>query len=338
VRTLALWELAHGRIDEADAAARRAVEVSHEGAGALLVLGRVEMEKSRYAQAADAFSRAIAAWPADWGSAAYLHFLLGNALQRLGRTEEAATELASGRGEAPPLPDPWRGEVQDLREGFETRLMRVHHLLVSDRRDAAEAAIAALQELRRGHPDNVQVLTDLGSAYLFTSRWGEAVAVLSEAVEKHPNALDPRLQLSRALWASGRRDDAMRHAQIAVETNPQSADALEARGLMFLRASRGEAALADFVSAGKLDPASASAPALAGAAELTLSHPDAARAHFEAALRLDAAQATAIAGLAIVALNSGDAAAADRHLARIAGLRDDAAPLVADARRQRAMR
>jgi Flp pilus assembly protein TadD len=332
-RSLAFWALGRGRLDEAEAAARRAVEISHNGSGALIALGRVQMEKGDDAAAEATFAAALAAWPEDWGAASYVRFLHGTALRRMGREDEAARELALGRGEPAALPDPWRAEVAAFRTGFEARLQRAHRLVESQ---SLDAAIDELQELRKKRPKNAQVLTDLAAAYLHSARWREAIAVLEECVAAHPGDLDPRLQLARASWAAGDRAAAMRHAQIAVDANPFSADALEARGMLHLRSGRGAPALTDFAAAARLDPTSATAHALGGAANLVLERIDEAKWEFDAALRLDPAQATAIAGLSICALKKGDLASADRELSRIDRLGNDAAPLVAEAREQRA--
>lgn len=332
-RSLALWALARGRLDDADASARLALEASGGGAGAWIALGRVHLERGADEAAVEAFGEAVRRWPADWGSPAYAHFLLGNALLRVSRTEEAMRELARGRGALPVLPDPWRAEVMALREGFEARVDRAHHLVMTDRFDEAERS---LLELRRTRPSHEQVLTELGTIYLLTSRWKEAIAALDECVRAHPDALDARLQLARGLWAAGRRDEALRHAQTAVESNPSSADAFEARGMFRLRAARPGDALDDFETAARLDPTSASARAFAGAANLVLERVDAADAAFDAAVKIDPSQTTAVAGLAIVAMKRGDLTRADALLAEIANLPEHAAPLVAEARQNRA--
>ena len=335
-RSLALWALAAGRLDDAEKVAQQAVTVSEGGAGALIALGRVQMERGRDADAAATFARAVAAWPREWGSSGYAHYLLGTALARLGRDDEAARELALGRGQPPSLPDPWRGEIADRRAGFEADMKRVHHLIGMEGVAGADQAIPILVEMRKKRPGNEQVLTDLGTAYLLTSRRREAIAVLEECVAAHPDSLDPRLLLARGLWAEGRKDDAMRHVQTAVDGHPSSGSAFSARGMLRLRGGAAAEALADFETAQRLDPADASPPASAGAANLALGRLDAARESLGRALKIDASQTTAIAGLAIVAIRGGDLAGADALLARIARLPDEAAPLVAEARRARA--
>lgn len=333
-RSMALWALSRGRLDDAETAAEKALNVSGGGAGAWIVVGRLHMERGRDAEAAEAFETAISGWPAEWGTPAYAHFLLGNALSRLGRADDAASHFARGRGEPPQLPDPWRSEVVEFREGFAARLVRAHQLVM---RDQYEEAIAALEKLRVTHPRHEQVLTDLGTAYLLTGRWPEAVKALEECVAAHPESVDPRLQLARGLWATGRREDAMRQAESAVAADPASGAAFETRGWLKLRNGRAEPALADFETAVRLDPTSASALSMSGAANLVLDRDAAAESAFQRALRLDAGQTTATAGLAIVAIRRGDLAAADAFLERISRLRDDAAPLVAEARKQRAL-
>ncbi len=331
-RSMALWALARGRLDEAETAAERALNLSGGGAGSWIVVARIHMERGHDEDAVVALQHALEGWPEDWGKPSYAHFLLGNALSRLGRSEDAAQHFALGRGKPPQLPDPWRGEVVEFREGFASRLVRAHQLVL---RDEYDAAIAALLKLRETNPRHEQVLTDLGTSYLLTGRWTDAIEALKACVEAHPNSLDPQLQLARGLWAAGRREEAVRQAEAAVAANPTAADAFETRGWLLLRNGRPEPSLADFETAARLDPTNASALSLAGAANLVLDRDAAAQAVFQRALAIDAGQTTAIAGLAILEIRRGDLAAADAHLARIARLRDDAAPLVAEARKQR---
>jgi tetratricopeptide (TPR) repeat protein len=335
-RSLALWSLAAGRVEDAERIAQKAVDVSQGGAGALIALGRVQMELGRVEEAERTFAKAVAAWPREWGPSGYVHYLRGTALARLGRDAEAAPELALGRGREPSLPDPWRGEVADRRAGFEARMKRVHHLIRMEGAGGAAEAIPILLDLRKRRPGNQQVLTDLGTAYLLTGRRKEAIAVLEECVAANPDALDPRLYLARGLWTENRRDEALRHVATAVAAHPESGAALEARGMFRLRGGAAAEALADFEAAARLDPVDASPPAFAGAANLSLGRLDAAQTSFAAALKIDPVQTTAIAGLALVAIRRGELAAADAHLARIAHLADEAAPLVAEARRARA--
>lgn len=332
-RTIALWALARGHLDEAEKAAARALETSNGGAGAWIAAGRVALERGDVAAAEEAFREAVERWPPDWGPPSYARFLRGNALRRLGRVDDAAAELAHARDAEPRLPDPWRGEVMARRDGFDVRLDRAHRLLMADR--FAEAA-ASLEALRARKPRHEQVLSDLGTVHLLTGRWDEAIRVLEECVAAHPGSVEPRLQLARGLWASGRREQAMRHADEAIRVDPGSADAFEARGMLRLRAGDAAAALADLRRAESLDPKNVLAAAYAGAASLELGRADDAEVAFARAIALDPSQPTALAGRAILRMRAGDLVAADVLLAAIAPYADDAAPLIAEARRERA--
>jgi tetratricopeptide (TPR) repeat protein len=325
--------LARGRLKEAKEAAMRALGSPRGAPGALIALGRVQLERGKDADAVDSFRKAVAVWPPEWGDAAYARFLLGTALQRVGRDAEAAPYLASALVEPPRLPDPWRDEVEAYRAGLTAHVRRA--------RVAAEAgrfaeSIQQFQDLRRSHPDDVPVAADLASVLVLDSQYGEAIAVLREVVASHPGSPEPAAQLVSVLSAARRWEEAVREADRAVAAHPASAVVRAARGAAFLAAGDVEKALADFVEQTRLAPASAAAQTSVGAAQLRLRRIDEAEAAFEQARRRDARHPDAVAGLALVALARGDKTAADQRLAEIA--RAQAAPggLVEQARAERA--
>lgn len=116
-RNVALWYLARGRVAEAETHARRAAELSRGSSGALLVLGRVLLEQSRDAEAAEVLEAAVMAWPPAWGDAAYARFLSATAKARSGGTAPPAAADLRGAVDPPSLPDPWRAELVPLRAG-----------------------------------------------------------------------------------------------------------------------------------------------------------------------------------------------------------------------------
>ena len=88
------------------------------------------------------------------GEPRYARFLLGTTLRRLGRTDEAAANLANGTGEAAPITDPWREEVAEslvLEESAAgpRETVQAKALIEKAERIAARAAIDDKLELDR---------------------------------------------------------------------------------------------------------------------------------------------------------------------------------------------
>ena len=329
----ALWALTRGRADAAETEAQRAMTVSGGSADALVALGRVQLELGRDEDAAKTLARAVEAWPKAWGDAAYPRFLLGTALSRLGRKDEALPMLANGVVQPPQFPDPWRDAVGRRRLGVPTELAKIARFVEANR---LKEALASAEALHGRRPDSVAAANSLGYVYLLASRADDAVAVLSAAAQAHPDASDTAARLVSALWIARREGEAMRAADAAVARFPQSFEVLSARGELLMNSDRAEAALADFSAAARFAPADAGPRASAGAALLQLGRDGPALASFEDALSRNSSQATAIAGMAILAARHGDAAAADRWLAKIAGVPPQAARLVGEARAARA--
>ncbi len=167
--------IAAGRADEAERAAREAVQFDPRSAEAYLLLGRVLEARGDPSSAAECFGQAVALN----SSFPDAHISLGNALRRLGRVEEAQAAHQSAIALAPAQSAAHQGLALDLLE-----LGR-----------AAEAA-ASYQAARKLDPASAA----LHSALLFTMQYSDRISEaerLEEAlrygsrfapVEKRPHA------------------------------------------------------------------------------------------------------------------------------------------------------
>ena len=82
-----------GRTADALAPLREAAAEASAGARAHTELGRVLLQLERPEAAVEAFEKAVRLDPLDWAA----HLLLGQAYQQMGRSTDAARELATGR-------------------------------------------------------------------------------------------------------------------------------------------------------------------------------------------------------------------------------------------------
>ena len=137
-------------------------------ADALSNLGFLAYEEHRYADAADAFRRAVAAMPKDPG----LHRNLGDALARLGRTAEAKAAYAHAVS--------MQKEHVGAKPGNASTLARlaVYEAKAGDSASAGRNAAAALQMA----PDSSEVAYYAAVAFALSGRAGAGAKALERAI------------------------------------------------------------------------------------------------------------------------------------------------------------
>jgi tetratricopeptide (TPR) repeat protein len=84
----------------------------------------------------------------------------------------------------------------------------------------AAVAVATLERCLDLHPDDVELLTQLGAAYEEAADWGRAEAAYRRAVDIDPDDGDVRVRLGLVLLARGDRAGARREAQAATRLQP----------------------------------------------------------------------------------------------------------------------
>ena len=257
---LGRWLHQEGRLPEALAATRRAVELDPEAPAALYNLGVQEAASGNPAAAEAAFRRTLAADPENADAhnrLATIQFARGDTAGA-GRDFEAAARLAPERPDLQANLGRFRAATGDLRGArapFEAALRASSGpLQPEDRRLLARArsadgdaagALQLLRALRSERPDDPQVAGDL--AWLLATAPDEALrsareAVgLAEALLRTPNA--PRAQLlplwAAALAADDRFEEAVSAQEEVVQRARGPARAVETERLGRYR--RGEA-------------------------------------------------------------------------------------------------
>ncbi len=257
----ARWRLGLWLFEEGDAAtARQVLEAARRAApedpAALHALARAHLQAEAAGEAAALLEGWLEAHPSD----RYARFLLGTAYRRLGRADEAQSQLALGQGAQPSWSDPWSAEIEDRRAGFSARLAEATGLLDSDPRQAVER----LERLRRQRPENTTVWINLGIGYRRQARLDDSVEALLEAVRLEParglghfHLALTYAELSRA--AVDRRAGAdlmakaLQQAERAVELQPTSSRSHAMHGELLAQAGRPVAAVEAFRRAAR-DP------------------------------------------------------------------------------------
>jgi tetratricopeptide (TPR) repeat protein len=182
------------------------------GERGLVVLGRRAYEAGQYAEAAQAFEKAIEAAP----SSATARVNLGLTQLQLGNTAEAVATLQAAFDLAP-------ADTNASRE-----LVRV--LLRVGR---TEDAIRALERSHSASPDDEETLIGLSILLAQQSRFRDAIALLSQDHERFPNRTAAATTLARLLASSpdrslrdGRRALGLATAVYAAEPTPVHAETI----------------------------------------------------------------------------------------------------------------
>jgi tetratricopeptide (TPR) repeat protein len=223
-----------GRLREAEALYRQALQIAPEHPDALHLLGLVELQSGRHQAALEWLRRAIAVQPAFADAHANLGYVLtlqqqldpavaslrqalalkpdhklahnnlGNALLGLGRTDEA---IAAYR--------------QALR--IDPRYVEAHFNLASALRDwgALDAAAASLHTALELKADFVEAHYTLGLVYWESGRLQEAAARLKRALELRPNHAEAHFHLHCVLLDLEGPEAALRCLERALALKPQ---------------------------------------------------------------------------------------------------------------------
>ena len=224
---------------EALLARPRAGEQAQDAAGTdrvfLVHLGFAYQQLERYREAADAFGRAVAT-----GGEADAN-LLGQYVEALVLAKDnakALTEVRAARVRFADDPELAAVEANVLRT-----------------RGEVDAAVAAIEKLRRKSPDDVGVLVAVADFYQKAKRFEDAERTLRHAREVEPRNLRALFQLGAVLERLKRRDAAEVVFREALGVEPDSAPVLNYLG--YMNADRGvrvEEALQLIEKAIALDP------------------------------------------------------------------------------------
>ena len=188
-----------GKIHEAEARYRRALEVQPDYAPAHVNLGMALTALRRWDEAIAAYTRARQLGSSDVD----LNTRLGYALLQAGRPAEAADHLSAAV-------DAGRGSAETYNN-LGIALTRANRY---------DEAIAAFGNAVRLDPNNATVRFTLGSLLASRGRFDEAINEFRAGVDLMPNSAEGHNNLGGALAASGRRAEAIAEFEHALRLNP----------------------------------------------------------------------------------------------------------------------
>jgi serine/threonine-protein kinase len=235
--------------------------------------------------------------------AAAAHNNLGNALDDLGRADEAvaecraALELEPGYANAHnnlgvALYDLGRKDeaVAEYREALRLNPddADFHINLGNALGDLGrkEEAVAEYREAIRLKPDDSDAHNNLGLALSDLGRKEEAVAEYREATRLNPGDSDAHFNLGSALDDLGRKDEAVAEYREAIRLNPGDPDAHYNLGVALSDLGRNEEAVEEYCKALRLNPADPDVHGNLGAALRSLGRTNEAVAEYREALRI----------------------------------------------------
>ena len=298
-------------------------------------LGEALLRAGKLHEAAPAFQRLIELAPGEWrgyaglgdiktrtgdaaGGAQLLekavqldarakpaHHLLGQAYQRLGRTNEARRELRLGLNALHyPMPDPWAAQAPQH--------MRLLSDLVEMAREYREAglpgkAVAVLEPALPFHTNNVSLLNNLAIACQQAGQGPRARDLVNRALRLDPRSVPAHVTLSAVLLAQAQNEEALREANQAVDLAPNNAQPCLAKANALLALERDTEALAALQAAARLDPQNA--PILVDTGDVclrNLNRPQEALEHYTRAVQLDPVCVPALLRLADLQLRLGN--------------------------------
>lgn len=294
-----------GNLTNAQAAFSRLVQVAPNEWRGHAGLGEVQLRSSKPALALPFLERALAIDP----SARPAHFLLGQALRAVGRTNEARVALALGAATTRhPMPDPWSERAPEHMKLLPDQLAQADEL---GRMGRPDLAVQLLQGALKFHTNNPGLLNQLAVAFNRAGQPQQGLPLLDAALARDPKAVAPRITRSHALVLLGRTQEALAEAQRAAADSPRTAQAHLAVANALLALERDPEAAQALRRALEADPANADIHVeLASVLWRNLSDPPAAADLLSKAIQLNPALPSAYLQLGLLQQHVGDPPAA----------------------------
>ncbi|HJT78253.1 MAG TPA: tetratricopeptide repeat protein, partial [Gemmataceae bacterium] len=204
---------AQGRLAEAAAYFRQAIEAYPKDPQGPFCLGNALLNDGNLDEAADAFRRCLELRPDHPEALGNLGYVLGEQ----GKWDEAQEVYRRALALNPNLPE-------------------VHHNLgnLLRERGRREEALARYDEALRLRPDYAKAYINRGVALIALGRVAEAVADLRRGVELQPDFAEAHSSLGAALSVQGHLDAALAEYEEAIRLNPAYSEAHWNRSLVWL--------------------------------------------------------------------------------------------------------
>ena len=288
-----------GNLPAAMAAYREVLAGEPGNVDALFLLGRAHCMCGEFERGAELLRKAARAAP-KYGQA---HNLLGMALNRLGRREEALASFAHATDADPANAMAFANRADVLADLGRQAEAIVHY----------DKAVALDSR-------NVAAWCNRGSALQALGRDAEAVDSFGKALMLDPNLAAAHFNMANALDRLGRHEDAVHHYRRAVALKPDFADVYINLAAPLIGLGRWQEALECSEQAIKLRPAAVQAYCNRGWALARLDRHEESLASYNAALAIDANYTRALLPKSSLAYALGqfdDARAAAEKVAKI---------------------
>jgi tetratricopeptide (TPR) repeat protein len=245
-----------GSYDKALQHFQKAVEIAPENSTNLRYLGMLYARREQYDQAIPYLQKALAlAGPRDMAEKAHSHALIGLALSRTGKAEQAQSHLEAAVKLNPGDHTAHRTLGDIYYEQGSYKLARPHYekavkanptdpelnrnlgnvLATAKEHDKAVVYFSKALEIR---PDWPEVLTSLGTSYFHLKRLSDASATLKRSLALNPNQADPHQVLGDIARWQGKNAEANGEYYRALRINPNHPEAHYRLGNWFLKKDR----------------------------------------------------------------------------------------------------
>ncbi len=280
--------LAQGRLDEAEAQFRKALEREPGSARALAGLGRAAHQRGEMKIALAHLSESARRAPhvkATQALLAEVHFRLGDSA-----AAQISRRAMAGLPDAHIWPDPFQAQVAQRWVGAMSRIEQANDLF--QRGNRAEA-VALLRRTAKDHPDALLVHLLLGR---FLLQMGDAAAAeepLRQAVKLSPDAFEAHFELGKTLQQANKLPEAAACFRRTIEIKPDFSPAHFQSGHIAIALDRQAEAAEAFQAAVRYRPDFAQAHRDLGQLLAQAGQFAEALIHVESALRLNPEDAKA---------------------------------------------
>jgi tetratricopeptide (TPR) repeat protein len=294
--------LGKGKVDEAIACFRRAIELDRQYAAAHSNLGSILCDVKRdYDRAIACFHKAIELDP----KLAQVHTNLGNARSARGEVDGAIASYQKAIALNPKLASAHHGlgNARRARGEVDDAIACYNKVIALDPRDADahlnlgiilcdvkrdyDKGIACFKKAIELNPKSAMTHNNLGTALRGKGQEKEAIACFHKAIEIDPTLALPHFNLGIGLAARGQWDEAIAYLQKAVALDPKFARAHNDLGVALREKGQVEEAIDCYHKALALDPKYAAAHSNLGGALRDMGKIDEALACYQKAIAID---------------------------------------------------
>jgi tetratricopeptide (TPR) repeat protein len=245
-----------GDFDKALQHFQKAVDIAPDNSTNLRYLGMLYARREQYDQAIPYLQKALSLSDANQtAEQAHSHALIGLALSRTGKAQEAQTHLEAAVKLNPAdhtahrtLGDIYYGQgaFAQARPHYEKavkanpkdpELNRNLGNVLFQAKEYDQAALYFTKALEN-KPDWPEVLTSLGTSYFHLKRPGEAATTLKRSLALNPNQADPHQVLGDIARWQGKNSEANGEYYLALKINPEHPEAHYRLGNWFLKKER----------------------------------------------------------------------------------------------------